>query len=149
MNAESSDNVLLVRSGAQICALPLRHVTEVMRPLPVTPLAGVPPFVEGAAVARGSPVPVVLLRVLLGGGREPAARFVLISSGERRALVAVDAVLGVAEMPRVRGVPLLSEAAGGTIAALGALDRALLAVLDAARLVPDEVWRAVTTREPA
>jgi purine-binding chemotaxis protein CheW len=137
------DNVLLVRAGAQICALPLRHVNETMRPLPVAPLAGVPPFVEGAAVVRGEPAPVVLLSVLLGGERRPATRFVSIRSGERRVLLAVDAVLGVAQLPDTGGVPLLADAAGGTIDVLGALDRDLLAVLDASRLVPDDVWREI------
>jgi purine-binding chemotaxis protein CheW len=151
MVAETSENVLLVRSGAQVCALALRDVSEAMRPLPVAPLAGVPPFVSGVAVVRGEPAPVVLLHALLGGARgggEPA-RFVLVRTGSRRALLAVDDVLGVASIPRGEGLPLLSSAADGAISTLGALDRELLAVLDASRVVPDDVWRAVDTRGSA
>jgi len=146
MIAEAFENVLLVRAGAQVCALPLRYVVETMRPRPVAPMSGVPPFVRGAAVVRGQPAPVVDLRALLGGEPESPARFVLMRSGERRVLVAVDAVLGVNAMPPADGVPLLSDAAGGVLAALGTLDRDLLAVLDASRLVPDEVWSAIDAR---
>lgn len=138
--------MLLVRAGTRVCALPLRHVAETLRPLPVSPLADVPPFVQGAAVVRGHVAPVVRLGALLGGDADAPRRFVLLTVGERRALLAVDDVLGVAPAPRAGDVPLLSGAAGGTLAALGSLDRDLLAVLDAARLVPEEVWRAVDVR---
>ena len=146
MLAGAFENVLLVRAGAQICAIPLRHVVETMRPLPLSPLSGVPPFVQGAAVVRGEAAPVVHLSALLGrGGSGPPKRLVLIRSGSRRVLLGVDTVVRVAELPPVDGVPLLEEAAGGAIAALGALDRDLLAVLDASRLVPEDVWEAMAT----
>jgi purine-binding chemotaxis protein CheW len=143
MSVGAGEDVLLVRSGAQVCALPLRHVLETMRPLPVTPIASVPPFVQGAAVVRGEPAPVVLLDVLLQGAPEPAGRFVSIRSAGRRALLAVAEVIGVGKLPATGGVPMLRGAAGGSVSALGALDRDLLAVLDAALLVPEEVWRAM------
>ena len=41
------------------CALPLEHVSETMRPLPVEPIAGVISPVAGVAIIRGGPVPVV------------------------------------------------------------------------------------------
>ena len=143
MNVDAGENVLLVRSGAQVCALPLRHVIEAMRPLPVTAIAGVPSFVQGAAVVRGEPAPVVLLGALLEGAARPAARFVSIQIAGRRAIIALDEVLGVGKLPETGSVPVLRGAAGGTVSALGTLDRDLLAVLDAARLVPEEVWRAL------
>ncbi len=105
-----------------------------MRPLPIEPLAGVP-FVRGASIVRGAPVPVVDLAAMLGLTPREAARFVIVRADARRVALLVDAVLDVAELPDTLGAlpPLLpSEAA----TAIGRLDRALLVVLDAARLVP-------------
>jgi len=143
MIIEPSENVLLVRAGARICALPLAHVAETMRRLPVARLVGMPAFVEGAAVVRGETVPVIDLGALLGGAATRVApRFVLIRAGARRAVISVDEVVGLAPLPPAHGVPLLSGAAGGAVEALGARDRRVLAVLDASRLVPEDVWQA-------
>ena len=59
---------LVFRADAHLAAIGLEHVTEVLRPLPVEPLAGVPPYVRGICVLRGRPVPVVDIGLLLGGG---------------------------------------------------------------------------------
>lgn len=139
----SGEHVLLVRSASRTCALPLRDVAETMRPLPIAQLPGVPEPVLGAAVVRGVPAAVVLLRAVLGEPAAPPSRFVAIRLDQRLALLAVDAVIGVSRLAKVQGVPLLSSAAGGAVEALAALDRTLVAVLDAARLVPDGAWAAV------
>ena len=57
--------VLVVTVGARACAIPLQHVAETMRPLPIEPVAGTPGFVRGVSVIRGAPTPVVDLRALL------------------------------------------------------------------------------------
>ena len=51
--------VLVVMVGARACAIPLDHVAETMRPLPIEPVAGTPGFVRGVSVIRGAPTPVV------------------------------------------------------------------------------------------
>jgi purine-binding chemotaxis protein CheW len=139
---------LVARAGEKRLALRLGDVVEVMRPLPVSTLAGTPSFVLGAAIVRGSAVPVIDARALLGErpGSSPDARFVSLRTGERRTVLAVDAVLGVRtldadsvpEMP-----PLLREAGQFVSQRLGTLDRDLLLVLDAGRLVPEAAWRAM------
>jgi purine-binding chemotaxis protein CheW len=111
-----------------------------MRPLPVSPVEGAPPWVRGLTVLRGEPVPVVDLAALLTGAPEPAAgRFVAVRSGERRAALAVAAVLGVVDLDPAgaRTLPLVRDACAGALASLRALDGDLLVVLGAARLVPD------------
>jgi purine-binding chemotaxis protein CheW len=120
-----------------------------MRPLPVTPLAGTPPPVAGAAVVRGAPVPVVDLAALVGADRvAPPARFVLLRLGARCAALAVDGVVGVARVDSAAAEPLLSGAAAGAVASLGAtLDGELLVVLRAARIVPEGAWRALAESE--
>lgn len=144
----SRDPVLLVRAGGRVCALPLAHVIETLRPLPTTPCSGVPAFVLGAAVVRGAAVPVVKLDLFLGAPPAPATRFVLVRSGARAAALAVDAVSGVASLAGMEpaATPLLGAGAGA-LEALGALDGELVALLHAARVVPDDAWRAIAPRE--
>ena len=58
---------LLVRAAGRLCAVPIAHVVEVMRALPVEPIPGAPSFVPGLAIIRGAPMPVVDLGLLTGG----------------------------------------------------------------------------------
>jgi purine-binding chemotaxis protein CheW len=143
--------VLLVRAGARLCALPIACVVETLRPLPSSPMAGAPPFVQGVAIVRGDPVPVVDLAAFVGGAgaAERATRWVTVRTGRRTAALAVTAVLAVAELdPRDgRSEPLVQDACAGAIASLRARDDDLLVVLDAARVVPDAAWAALAGRE--
>lgn len=146
LQTPSPDQVVLVRAGPRVCALPVASVVETMRPRPIAPLAGVPPFVAGVAVVRGEPVPVVHLGAFLGDAAPGApARFVTVRAGPRLAALAVDAVIGVAALPArdAAALPLLADACAGAVEALRARDDGLLVVLRTARLVPDDVGRAL------
>jgi purine-binding chemotaxis protein CheW len=148
-----SDLVLLCRVRSWFCALPVAHVEETMRPLPIGPLAGAPDFVTGLSIIRGRPTPVVDTGALLGA-RDAATprRLVVLRLGERRVALAVEEVLGVRALPGAtlhRLPPLLSEASGDAISAIGALDDALLLALDTGRLVPQAVWEAVAAGDAA
>jgi purine-binding chemotaxis protein CheW len=145
---------LLCLVGRVLVALPLEHVEETMRPLPVEPLASAPSFVRGLAVVRGIPTPVVDAAALLGGVSLPThpiqptqpTRFVTVKAGTRRVALAVDAVVGVVVIPSssVDALPPLFENAGLTaIGAIGVLDTELLLVLRHTRLVPDETWATI------
>jgi purine-binding chemotaxis protein CheW len=143
------DLVLLVRSRSRICALPLVHVSEILRRLPVQPMPNGPAFVQGVSILRGEPVPVVDLGLLLGLPGDPAVRrLVSLRVGERRVALAVEEVLKVASgaaMARHDLPPLLRGAAEGTVRSIAVLDNQFLTVLEAARLVPDEVWDRLAT----
>jgi chemotaxis signal transduction protein len=52
--------VLVVMVGTRACAIPLHHVAETLRPLPIQSVAGMPNFVRGVSVIRGTPTPVVV-----------------------------------------------------------------------------------------
>lgn len=135
-------------AGARLCGLPIGDVIETMRPLPVSPVGGAPPFVQGVAVVRGEPVPVVDLAVLLGDAPLPAgpsARLVTVRAGARVAALAVAAVRGVTtlEPAELHRLPLLADAHAGALEALRARDGDLLLVLGAARLVPEAALAAV------
>jgi purine-binding chemotaxis protein CheW len=149
MSGEPSGRFLVVRAQGWTCALPLEEVIETLRPLPVSPVAGVPPFVRGVSVVRGEPTPVISLAVLMGGAasREPR-RFVLLRVPERRVALEVDEVLGLRELSLAElGAvpPLLRNAASGHLEVLGTLDGQLLGALRTARLVPAEAWTRLAT----
>jgi purine-binding chemotaxis protein CheW len=63
---------LVVGVKGRLCAVPLTHVIEIMRPLPVEPISDVPLFVQGVSIIRGIPTPVVDLGALLGAPNGPA-----------------------------------------------------------------------------
>ena len=79
---------LVCRCGAQACALPIEHVVETSRPLPIRDLAGTPEYVLGVSMLRGEPVPVVDGGRLMGSGGSPVGRFVSLRVESRR--VALD-----------------------------------------------------------
>ncbi len=150
---ETSGNgpALIVMVGTRACAIPVRHVAETMRPLPVELVAGTPKFIPGVSVIRGAAVPVVDLQVLLENGESTAifGRFVTVKVGERRVALGVDRVVGlklldptdIGELP-----PLLRDVDPDLIEAIGTSDAHLLVVLRAARIVPDEVWAVLAAK---
>ena len=143
---------LVVEVQGRLCALPLTHVMEIMRPLPVEPIPAVPSFVRGISLIRGIPTPVVDLGVLLGMPSGIADRFVTLRLGDRQVALSVDSVLGVREldMSKIRELPLLLQGASkDVIEAMGTLDEQLLVVLCAGWELPDEVWQTLTAQEVA
>jgi purine-binding chemotaxis protein CheW len=134
---------LLCRVGDLLCALPLEHVEEAMRQMPVETIAGVPSFVRGLAVVRGVPIAVVDAGSLLTGVASHATRFVTVKTGSRRIALAVDAVVGVVEIPpgSLEALPLLfQDVRPDVISAVATLDADLLLVLQVTRLIPEELW---------
>lgn len=132
--------MLVLVAGARRCALPLAAVRETMRPLPAVPVAGAPAFVLGAAVIRGEPTPVVDLAALLGDHAAGITRYVTVEAGGRTIALAVDAVGGVEAVDRgaLAELPPLLGGAGDAVVALGAVDGALLALLETSALLPAE-----------
>jgi purine-binding chemotaxis protein CheW len=134
--------------GRNLLALALSDVAEVMRPLRVSSVEGAPPFVLGVGVVRGTPVPVIDARLLLGepSSPGPAGRWISLRLGSRRAALAVDDVLGTRTLDDATletMPPLLRSAAPGAAEAVAALDDELILVMRAGRLVPEAAWDAV------
>lgn len=136
--------VVLCQVGAVACALPLEHVSETLRPLPVEALSGMAPFIDGVSIIRGAPVPVVDLARLLGNvSAEPRTRLVVVKVGERRVALAVARVVGVRSLEAgavIELPPLLSAASSEVISAIGSLDARLLLVLETSRMLPESSW---------
>jgi purine-binding chemotaxis protein CheW len=143
---------LVVGVKGRLCAVPLAHVIEIMRPLAVEPISDVPSFVQGISIIRGIPTPVVDLGALLGMPNGAADRFVTLRAGERQVALSVDSVLGVRELDASKIgelPPLLQGASKDAIEAMGTLDEQLLVVLSAGWELPDEVWQTLIAQEVA
>jgi purine-binding chemotaxis protein CheW len=141
-NSGSRDSWLLCRAGTHLCALPLAHILEVMRPLPVEPLADAPAFLRGIAVIRGAPVAVIDLGRLLGQAKTAPARLVTVRVGGRILALAVAEVLAVrrdGELGPHGAVPLLREVARESVSTIGTLDSEALLFLEELRVVAQAV----------
>jgi purine-binding chemotaxis protein CheW len=148
----NADQSLVCRVQGRLCALPLGHVMETMRPLPTEAFVGAPDFVLGLAVVRGAPVPVVDAAKLLGAAGVRIDRFVMLKVGTRRIALGVEGVLGVRALPAgalQELPPLLQDAATDVVAAIGLLDAELLLVLRGTRLLSDADWSRVDAAEAA
>lgn len=133
-----------------LCALPLNHVIETMRPLPVETIPDMPAFVTGVSIVRGIPTPVVSLGALLGTSEVAPARFVTLKMKDRQVALAVQNVLGIRQLQEsaIQNLPpLLRKASKEFTAEIGVLDEQLLIVLSEGWQLPEDVWRVVSTRE--
>jgi purine-binding chemotaxis protein CheW len=129
---------LVFSAAARRCAIPLEHVIETMRPLPVEPIRSESRFVRGAACIRGDVVPVVDVGALAFGAElGDGGRFVTIRAGAGVVALAVDAIEGVtslakselADMPPLLGADLIER--------IVRVDEGLVMVLRAARLASE------------
>ena len=150
--------VLVCRVRSRLCGLPLDAVEETLRPQPLRPLKSPAVHVQGLARIRGDWLPVVDLAGLLGlteAGAAPSApwppapadaaavrRYVVVRAGERRVALAVAEVLGLQTFAaeQLRALPpLLRDRDHGAVTALAERDDELIAVLDQARLLPNDL----------
>jgi purine-binding chemotaxis protein CheW len=140
-------HALLVRIGDVVGGLPIVDVVETLRPLPIQALAGMPAYVCGLSIIRGSPHAVVdLSRLVTGRAPDTFARFVVVRVGARHMALAVEEVVGVREIetPRLQRMPsLLSESGRHLTAGLGGVDRDLLLMLESSRVLLDDVAQAL------
>jgi purine-binding chemotaxis protein CheW len=153
--ANETTPALVCEVGARLLALPLDHVIETMRPLPVEPFACAqdpdPSAVRGLAIIRGAPTPVVDAGRLVGDARatEPG-RFVTVRAGAtRRVALAVSGVLGVRHLPMTsieELPPLLQDVAPDAVVRVGVLDARFLVVLEAARVISEATWELIERR---
>jgi purine-binding chemotaxis protein CheW len=140
---------LVVGVHTRVCAVPLKHVLETMRPLPVEPIAGTLSFVQGISVIRGLLTPVIDLGVLLGTSPGTGGRYVTLRLNDRQVALSVSTVLGIRELNRstIKELPpLLQGASKDVIEAIGTLDTQVLVVLRSGWELPHEVLQALSLR---
>lgn len=139
--------VLLCQVGSIVCALPLPHVAETMRPLPIEAVAGAAAFIDGVSIIRGTPLPVIDLARLLGHSTaEPRTRLLVVKIGERNAALAVGSVVGIRYLDPAQLVelpPLLAGVSSEVVSAVGSLEARLLLVLETSKVLPHAGWATV------
>lgn len=144
---------LLIKTTGRQCAIPLHCVTEIMRPLPIDPVSGVPSYVLGVSTLRGRPTPVVALARVLGGDETASIGiFVSLRVNQRVVALAVETVAGIKTIPQdvLQDLPpLLQGAQAEVIEAMGHLDTQLLVVLRTAQIIPEDAWAKLAALEVA
>lgn len=146
----SNTGFLTLRAAGRHCAIPVAAVIEVLRPLPVEPLAGVPSFLLGLALVRGQPVPVVDLGGVLDQQLRPASRWLHLRLEQRRLALAVEAVGRVEQLAEVDWQPLPCVFDGEATAAVTQLaerDRYLLTQLNVMRLLSEPLWQRIESTQ--
>jgi chemotaxis signal transduction protein len=110
--------LLVAKVASAVCAIPIEHVVETMRPMAIE---------DGMGMHRGDPVRIIDAAAMLGEQSAPK-RCVIVRVGSGRAGLLVDEVLGVrrVESDEVRGMrglfaaESIASVAGELRAVLGA-----------------------------
>ena len=100
--APATIDVLLLRLADELYGIPSASVREVIRYRAYTPVPGSPPSLPGILSQRGTILPVVELRPLLGLEVIPvtrAARLVIVAHQEIDMALLVESVLDLAALP--------------------------------------------------
>jgi purine-binding chemotaxis protein CheW len=133
--------LLLVRLDRQLYGVPAEQVREVARCRTLTPVPGAPAALPGIINQRGTILPVIDPRLLLGLAQTPASRasrLVLVAVAGLDLALLVDAVLDLAVFPGGAIEPLPSGRDGshaGMLRGLVRHDGELVVLLDPAELV--------------
>jgi purine-binding chemotaxis protein CheW len=136
--------LLVVRSTAGLCGLPVEHVVEILRPLPTQSLGQAPHVVLGLTRLRGEAVPVLDLDRVLGVQSDtPSRRYVSLRVGASLVLLAVQEVLDLRAVDRdaMASMPPMLAQGAPAVDAIASLDSGLLLVLKAAKFLPEPAWR--------
>jgi purine-binding chemotaxis protein CheW len=102
-------DVLLIRLADELYGIPSASVREVVRYRAYTPVPGSPPSLPGILSQRGTILPVVEMRPLLGLSTVPvtrSARMVIVAHQEIDMALLVEAVLDLAVLPADTVQPL-------------------------------------------
>jgi purine-binding chemotaxis protein CheW len=138
---DKSCHYVVFRIDRQHYALPLEHVTRVVRMVAFTPVPDMPYSVLGIINMAGQVLPVIDLRRLFGQtGKDPELQDVLLIirvRGQTGAIVA-DEVLNVLEFTSTQlRSPSAAVAQSRFLAAAVQHDDTMILVLDATRLLPN------------
>lgn len=118
----NQESVLLVALDALRLAFPWRIVDRVLPAMAYAPLPTAPPVIMGVANLRGEPLPLLDLRVRLGGPRTapaPDNHVIVCRLGDRRVGVWVDQVSGLENLSVDRIAPVSEVAQAAYVDGVG------------------------------
>lgn len=147
--AEELLQVVTFQVGTEEYAFPIDAITEVVRPLKITPLPKMPDFIEGVVNLRGDIIPVVDLRNRFGlrnAGNDLRKMRMIITRGAVQGSAGsvgllgfvVDRVDEVMHIPRKDIDPAPPAATGGDadfISGMGKIADRLIILLDISRVL--------------
>jgi purine-binding chemotaxis protein CheW len=134
-------DVLLIRLAGELYGLPSAAVREVVRYRAYTPVPGAPPTLPGILSQRGTILPLVELRPLLGlemAEVTRATRLVLVSHNDVDMALLAEAVLDLAALPADTVEPLpaaLDPARARFLRSLARFDDQPVGLLDLDELI--------------
>jgi purine-binding chemotaxis protein CheW len=129
-------DVLLIQLAGEFYGLPSASVREVLRYRAYTPVPGAPPTMPGILSQRGTILPVVELRPLLGlkiADVTRTTRLVVVAHGDIDLALLVESVLDLAALPAETVEPLpaaLDPARARFLRGLARHDQQPVALLD-------------------
>jgi purine-binding chemotaxis protein CheW len=128
------------RVGQETFGVPIGSVQEILRPLPVTPVPGAPPHVEGVINLRGRIISIVDLRKRCGAPAEAQRRnrIVVAETGGRSIGLMVDSaseVLRIAENSIEPPASVFGPAEPGFVTGVAKLANRLVILVDIAKLL--------------
>jgi purine-binding chemotaxis protein CheW len=128
------------RVGQETFGVPIGAVQEILRPLPVTPVPGAPPHIEGVINLRGRIISIMDLRKRCGAPAEPNRRnrIVVAESDGRRIGLMVDSASEVLRIPEASIEPpasLFGDAPAGYVTGVAKLANRLVILVDIALLL--------------
>jgi purine-binding chemotaxis protein CheW len=139
VTAGSTQLVVFQVAGREY-GLPLGQVVEVLQMVAITPVPEAPPWVAGVINLRGRVIPMVDLRPRVGlppTQPDPAAVFVVASSGERTVGVLADSVAEVVTVDASAiERPDEMTASQGLVTAVTRSEAGVALILDLDRLSP-------------
>ncbi len=162
--ADDAVQMVTFRVGTAEYGLGINAITEVIRPLKITPLPRMPEFIEGVVNLRGVIIPVVDLRkrfalaetvndqrkmrMLITKGAVPAA----VRGGGRLLGLVVDEVREVLFIPR-KDIDAAPEAARGEqadfITGMGKVGERLIILLDISKILSQQERKELAEAERA
>ena len=141
ITALATIDVLLLRLAGELYGIPSASVREVVRYRAYTPVPGSPPSLPGILSQRGTILPVIELRSLLGLAIAPltrSARLVIVAHQEIDMALLVEAVLDLANLPGDALQPLpaaLDPARARFLGGLAQYDQQPVALIDLDELI--------------
>jgi purine-binding chemotaxis protein CheW len=162
--AEEAMQIVTFQVGAEEYGLDIKSITEIIRPLKITPLPRMPEFIEGVINLRGMIIPVVDLRRRFSVGQAAhnakTVRIIIIrgavpgtpGSGKDLLGLVVEAVNEVLSMPRKDIEPAPASAVGRDaefITGMGKVGERLIILIDITRILSQQERSALAEAEHA
>lgn len=134
-----SQLALVVRIGANLHAMPIGVIEEILPALPIEAIPQCPPFVRGVVFVRGTLIPVLDAAERLGlrdHVRPLEPHIVCLRVGSRLVGLEVDEAVDLIDLPLGYELPVeVINARGGFLSGLVESGGQIIRILDAERLV--------------